>query len=160
MNTTIKTITMVVAIPVVLLLSSLSASAEEAVKYAAPTMRQTVDIIEKLAGGNFAFNQSECMAITRRTMHTSSFEYHIPLNRVGSSTDYVRTHLECVELYIDGYEKQIKRVENNGDVEMKDKADICTASRESAEKLAGAIRYLITLCGGPPCDDCDPYTWQ
>ena len=46
----------------------------------------------------------------------------------------MRTHLECVELYIDGYEKAIKRVENNGDVEMKDKVDICTASREYADK--------------------------
>lgn len=43
---------------------------------------------------------------------------------------------------------------------MKDKVDICAPDRESAEKLAGAIRYLITLCGGPQCEACDPDMWQ
>jgi len=32
--------------------------------------------------------------------------------------------------------------------------------RESAEKVARAMRYLIGLCEGPPCSDCDPFQWQ
>ena len=126
----------------------------------AESIEETVDVIEKLAGGNFRFDASSCMATTRRVMHTNWFDYHIPMKKVNPSPDYVRPHLECVEIFIDGYEKEIKRLEDNGDVEMKDKVDICTASRESAEKLARAIRYLIGLCGGPPCEDCDPNTWQ
>ena len=121
---------------------------------------ETVDVIKRLTGGNFRFDQSQCMATTRRTMHTNWFDYHVPLKKVSPTPDNVRTHLECVEVYIGGYEKAIKRVENNGDVEMKDKVDICTASRESAKKLAQALRYLISLCGGPSCEDCDPYEWQ
>jgi hypothetical protein len=160
MNTTRKTVMMFMAISVAFLLSALPVNAEYNVKYASPTMQQTVGVIEKLAGGNFRFDQAQCIATTRRTMHTNWFDYHIPLKKVNPSPDYVRTHLECVELYIDGNEKEIKRVEKNGKVEMKDKVDICAPDRESADKLAGAIRYLISLCGGPPCEDCDPYMWQ
>jgi len=152
MNAIRKHIMMLTVILAVLLLAALPVNAE--------SIEETVDVIEKLAGGNFRFDASSCMATTRRVMHTNWFDYHIPMKKVNPSPDYVRTHLECVEVYIDGYEKAIKRVEDNGDVEMKDKVDICTASRESAEKLARAIRYLIGLCGGPPCEDCDPNTWQ
>lgn len=106
MNTTRKTIMMFMAIPVAFLLSSFSVNAGETVKYAAPTMQQTVGVIEKLAGGDFSFDQAQCMATTRRTMHTNWFDYHIPLKRVTPTPDYVRTHLECVELYIDGNEKR------------------------------------------------------
>jgi hypothetical protein len=160
MNATRKTMMMLIAIPAVFLLSSLSVNAGETVTYAAPSMQQTVDVIKRLAGGDFRLDESSCKATTRRVVHTKWYDYHIPLQKVNPSPDYVRTHLECVELFIDGYEKEIKRVESNGDVEMKDKVDICTASRESADKLAGAIRYLIRLCGGPPCEDCDPKAWQ
>ena len=163
MSTTKKNIMMPAAIFTAFLLLSFpvkSEDIEETIKYAAPTMQQTLGFIDKLAGGNFTFDQSQCIATTRRSIHTKGYEYHIPLKRVNPSPDYVRTHLECVELYIDGYEKEIRRVESNGDVEMKNKVDICAQDRESAEKLARAIRYLIGLCGGPPCEDCDPYMWQ
>ena len=152
MNTTKQNIMLPMVIMVTFLLAALPVNAE--------SIEETVDVIQKLAGGNFRFDQSSCTATTRRTMHTNWFDYHVPLKKVGPTPDNVRTHLECVQLYINGYQKEIKRVEKNGDVEMKDKVDICTASRASAEKMAGAIRYLISLCGGPPCDDCDPNTWK
>ena len=133
---------------------------EETVKYKAPTMQQTLGFIDKLAGGNFGFDQSQCVVTTKRAINSVTFEYQIPLKKINPSPDYVQAHLECVDLTVDGYEKEIKRIESNGDVEMKSKADICTPDSESAEKLAKAIRYLISLCGGPPCQDCDPYAWQ
>jgi len=80
--------------------------------------------------------------------------------KINPSPDYVEPHLDCVILTVDGYAKEIKRVESNGDIEMKSKTDICTPDSASAEKLARALRYLISICGGPPCSDCDPFMWQ
>lgn len=145
------------------ILVTISASAEdieETVKYKAPTMEQTLGFIDKLAGGNFGFDQSQCVVTTKKAINSMIFEYHIPLKNINPSPDYVEAHLECVSLTVDGYEKKIERVESNGDIEMKSKADICTPDRGAAEKLAKAIRYLIGLCGGPPCEDCDPNMWQ
>jgi len=143
-----------------LALPGLAEDIEETVKYKAPTMEQTLGFIDKLAGGNFAFDQSQCVVTTKMIINQATFEYQIPLKTINPSPDYVEAHLECVALTVDGYEKKIKRIEGNGDVEMKSKADICTPDRESADKLAKAIRYLIGLCGGPPCEDCDPFMWQ
>lgn len=133
---------------------------EKTIKYKAPTMQQTTDFIEKMAIQTFSFDSGQCMVTTKMARNTVTFTYHIPLKKINPSPDYVMPSLNCVTLTVDGYEKEIKRVESNGDVEMKSKADICAADRESAEKLAKAIRYLISICGGPACQDCDPFQWQ
>jgi len=133
---------------------------EETIKYKAPTMQQTTDFIDKMTMHTFGFDPGQCMVTTKTAKNTVTFTYHIPLKKINPSPDYVMPSLNCVTLTVDGYEKEIKRVENDGNVEMRSKADICTADRESAEKLAKAIRYLIGLCGGPACQDCDPYQWQ
>ncbi|MEK6193165.1 MAG: hypothetical protein N2F24_02895 [Deltaproteobacteria bacterium] len=133
---------------------------EETIKYKAPTMQQTTDFIDKMTMHTFGFDPGQCMVTTKTAKNTVTFTYHIPLKKINPSPDYVMPSLNCVTLTVDGYEKEIKRVESNGDVEMKSKADICAADRESAEKLAKAMRYLIGLCGGPSCEDCDPFQWQ
>ena len=133
---------------------------EETIKYKAPTMQQTIEFIEKMTIHTFGFDPGQCMVTTKMAKNTVAFTYHIPLKKINPSPDYVMPSLNCVTLTVDGYEKAIKRVESNGDVEMKSKADICAADRESADKLAKAMRYLIGLCGGPRCEDCDPYQWQ
>ena len=133
---------------------------EETIKYKAPTMQQTIGYVDKLTAGNFEFNRSQCEVVTQKYINSAKFEYHIPLKKINPSPDYVKTHLECTILTVDGYENEIKRIEDNGDVEMKNRIDICTPDRESAENLTWAIRYLISLCGGPSCHDCDPYMWE
>lgn len=133
---------------------------ETTIKYQAPTMQQTTDFIEKMTMHTFGFDPGQCMVTTKMAKNTVTFTYHIPLKKINPSPDNVMPSLNCVTLTVDGYEKEIKRVESNGDVEMKSKADICAADGESAEKLAKAMRYLIGLCGGPSCEDCDPYQWQ
>jgi len=145
------------------ILASIPAAAEdieETIKYKAPTMQQTLGFIDKLAAGNFEFEQSECVVTTWKTINSTTFEYQIPLKKINPGPDYVEAHGDCVVLTVVGYEKEIKRVENNGDVEMKSKGDMCTPDSLSAIKLSRAIRYLISLCGGPPCRDCDPFMWQ
>ena len=92
--------------------------------------------------------------------NTKTFEYIIPLNKINPSPDYVEPRLSNVILTVDRYEKAIKRLEENGNVEMKSKVEISTPDKDSADKLAEAMRYLISLCGGPPCVDCDPFIWQ
>lgn len=133
---------------------------EETIKYQAPTMEQTTEFINKMTMNNFGFDPGQCIATTEWVENRATFTYHIPLKKINPSPEYVKPSLDCVTLTVDGYEKEIKRVESNGDVEMKSKADLCAADRESADKLARAMRYLIGLCGGLPCDDCDPFQWQ
>ena len=58
--------------------------------------------------------------------HTKTFEYIIPLKKINPSPDYVKPHLTNVILTVEGYEKEIKRVEENGKVEMKDKVTLYT----------------------------------
>jgi hypothetical protein len=83
---------------------------EETVKYKAPTIEQTLGFIDKLAAGNFGFDQSQCVVTTRKAINSVIFEYHIPLKKINPSPDYVQPRLECVELTVDGYEKKIKRL--------------------------------------------------
>lgn len=144
----------------ILVMPSMAEDIEETIKYKAPTMQQTTDFIEKMTMHTFAFDPGQCMAITKTSEGPDSFTYYIPLKKINPSPDYVEPSVDCVTLTVDGYEKEIKRVEGNGDVEMKSKVDICTGDRESADKVARAIRYLISICGGPPCVDCDPFKWQ
>lgn len=135
-------------------------SIEETVKYKAPTMDQTIEFIDKMTMHNFTFNPGQCLVSTKKAINTKIYIYEIPLKKINPSPEYVKPHLNCVTLTADGNEKVIKRIESNGEVEWKSRTDICTPDRESAENLAKAIRYLISICGGPPCDDCDPFQWQ
>ena len=144
----------------ILVMPSMAEDIEETIKYKAPTMQQTTDFIDKMTMNTFGFDPGQCMVTTKSAEHTMVFTYHIPLKKINPSPEYVKPSLNCVTLTVDGYEKKIKRVESNGDVEMKSKADICAADRESADKVAKAIRYLISICGGPPCNGCDPFKWQ
>ena len=159
-----KTNTMMsLVVSVIFLLPALAVDAEdiaETVKHKAPTKQQTIGFIEQVSGGNATVNPSQCVLVTRKIIHTSTLEYHIPLKKINPSPEYVEAHVECVELIADGYEEVIKRINKEGEVKMENRTDVCTPDRESAEKMARALRYLISLCGGPPCNDCDPYQWQ
>ena len=133
---------------------------EETVKYKAPSMSQTVDFINKISKGTVSVDPGQCIATTKMVKNTKTFEYIIPLKKINPSPDYVTPHLSNVILTVEGYEKKIQRVEENGNVEMKSKVELNTPDKDSAEKLAKAMRYLISLCGGPSCVDCDPFMWQ
>jgi hypothetical protein len=133
---------------------------EETVKYKAPTMDQTVDFINAISQDTVSVDPGQCTATTKTVKNTKTFEYIIPLSKINPSPDYVKPHLSNVILTVEGYEKEIKRVEENGNVEMKSKVELFTPDEDSADKLAKAMRYLISLCGGPPCIDCDPFMWQ
>ena len=163
MNTTTRKKTSTAIIFIACLLFMVPAAAEDiekTIKYKAPTMQQTTDFIEKMTVNSFGFDPGQCMATTKLAQNSVIFTYHIPLKSINPSPEYVKPSLNYVTLTVDGYEKEIKRVESNGDVEMKSKADLYTPDRESAEKVAKAMRYLIGLCGGPSCLDCDPFQWQ
>jgi len=133
---------------------------EETVKYKAPTMGQTIDFINKMTRGKVSVDPGQCIVTTKMVKNSATFEYIIPLKKINPSPDYVKPHLDNVILTVEGYEKEIKRVEENGDVEMKSKVELPTPDEDSADKVAKAIRYLISLCGGPSCVDCDPFMWQ
>ena len=133
---------------------------EETVKYKAPTMGQTVGFINKMTKNTVSVDPGQCILTTKMEKHTKTFKYIIPLKKINPSPDYVKPHLSNVILTVDGYEKEIKRVEETGDVEMKSKVELYTPDNDSAEKVAKAVRYLISLCGGPSCIDCDPFMWQ
>ena len=133
---------------------------EETVKYKAPTMDQAVDFVNKMTRGTVSVDPGQCIVTTKMEKNTRTFEYIIPLKKINPGPDHVKPHLSNVILTVEGYEKEIKRVEENGDVEMKSKVELFTPDEDSADKVAKAIRYLISLCGGPPCVDCDPFMWQ
>jgi len=113
---------------------------EKTVKYKAPTMHQKTDFIDEMTISPFNFDPGQCLVTTKWAQNRKMFTYHIPLKRINPSPEYVKPSLNCVTLTVDGYEKEIKRVESNGDVEMKSKADICTPDRTSADKVARAMR--------------------
>jgi len=139
------------------------ASAEdikETVKYKAPSMSQVVGFISKLSKGTVSVDPGQCIATTKMVKNTKTFKYIIPLKEINPSPDYVTPHLKNVILTVAGHKKKIQRVEESGKVEMKSKVELNTPDEDSAEKLAKAIRYLISLCGGPTCVDCDPFMWQ
>ena len=133
---------------------------EETVKYKAPTISQTIDFINTISRGSVSVDPGQCTASTKTAINTKTYEYIIPLSDINPSPDYVKPHLKNVILTVEGYEKKIKRVEENGNVEMKSKVELFTPDEDSADKLAKAMRYLISLCGGPTCVDCDPFLWQ
>ena len=133
---------------------------EETVKYKAPTVGQVVEFINKMTRDTVSVDPGRCIVTTKMVKNTKTYEYIIPLKKINPSPDYVKPHLDNVILTVEGYEKEIKRVEENGDVEMKSKAELFTPDKDSADKVARAMRYLISICGGPPCVDCDPFMWQ
>ena len=133
---------------------------EETVKYKAPTMGQTIDFIHDISKGTVSVDPEQCTATTQTVKNTKTFQYIIPLSKINPGPDYVKPRLSKVIITVEGYDKQIKRVEENGNVEMKSKVELFTPDEDSADKLAKAMRYLISLCGGPPCVDCDPFMWQ
>ncbi len=133
---------------------------EETVKYKAPSMSQTIAFINKMSKGSVSVDPGQCIATTEMVKNTKTFKYIIPLKKINPGPDYVVSRLSKVILTVDGYEKEIQRVEENGNVEMKSKVELNTPDKDSAEKLAKAMRYLISLCGGLPCVDCDPFMWQ
>ena len=133
---------------------------EETVKYKAPTMDQAIDFINKMTRDTVSVDPGECTVTTKMIKNTKTFNYIIPLKKINPGPDYVKPHLNKVILTVEGYEKEIKRVEENGKVEMKSKVELYTPDEDSADKVAKAMRYLIGLCGGPPCVDCDPFMWQ
>jgi len=139
---------------------ALAEDIEETIKYKAPTMEQTIDFISKISRGTVSVDPGQCTATTTMVKNNKKFDYIIPLSEINPSPDYVKPHQTNVTLTVDRYEKKIKRVEENGDVEMKSKVELSTPDKDSADKLAKAMRYLISLCGGPRCVDCDPFTWQ
>lgn len=141
-------------------LQTLAEDIEETVKYKAPTMDQTVAFLGRMTNGTVSVDPAECLVTTRMEKNTKSFTYIIPLKKINPSPDYVKAHLDNVILTVDGYAKEIKRVEEDGSEEMKSKVELFTPDKDSAVKVAKAIRYLISLCGGPPCVDCDPFMWQ
>ena len=133
---------------------------EETVKYKAPTMDQAIDFINKMTRDTVSVDPGQCTVTTKMIKNTRTFNYIIPLKKINPSPDYVKPHLNRVILTVEGYEKEIKRVEENGKVEMKSKVELYTPDEDSADKVAKAMRYLIGICGGPPCVDCDPFMWQ
>ena len=133
---------------------------EETVKYKAPTMDQAIDFINKMTRDTVSVDPGQCTVTTKMIKNTRTFNYIIPLKKINPGPDYVKPHLNKVILTVEGYEKEIKRVEENGKVEMKSKVELYTPDEDSADKVAKAMRYLIGLCGGPPCVDCDPFMWQ
>jgi len=133
---------------------------KETVKYKAPTMDQTIDFINTISRDTVSVDPGQCTATTKTVKNTKTFEYIIPLSKINPSPDYVKPHLSNVILTVEGYKKEIKRVEENGNVEMKSKVELFTPDEDSADKLAKAMRYLIGLCGGQTCIDCDPFMWQ
>ena len=139
---------------------ALAEDIEETVKYKAPTMGQTIGFINKLTKHTVSVDPGQCIVTTKMEKHTKTFKYIIPLKKINPSPDYVKPHLTNVILTVEGNKKEIKRVEEDGNVEMKDKVTLYTPDNDSADKLAKAMRYLISLCGGPSCVDCDPFMWQ
>jgi hypothetical protein len=133
---------------------------EETVKYKAPSMSQTIAFINKISKGSVSVDPGQCIATTEMVKNTKTFKYIIPLKKINPGPDHIAPRLSKVILTVDGYEKEIQRVEENGNVEMKSKVELNTPDKDSAEKLAKAMRYLISLCGGLPCVDCDPFMWQ
>jgi archaellum component FlaF (FlaF/FlaG flagellin family) len=133
---------------------------EETVKYKAPTMDQAIGFINKMTSGTVNVDPTQCLVTTKMVKNNRTFEYLIPLKKINPSPNYVKPHLNNVILTVEGYEKEIKRVDENGDVEMRSKVELFTRDEDSADKVARAMRYLISLCGGPPCVDCDPFMWQ
>lgn len=142
------------------LFHALAEDIEETVKYKAPTMDQTIDFINDISKGTVSVDPEQCTATTKTVKNTKTFTYIIPLSKINPGPNYVKPHLRRVIITVEGYEKQIKRVEENGNVEMKSKVELFTQDEDSADKLAKAMRYLISLCGGPSCIDCDPFMWQ
>lgn len=60
----------------------------------------------------------QCIVTTKMEKNNATFKYIIPLKKINPGPDYVKPHLSNVILTVEGYEKEIKRIEENGDVEM------------------------------------------
>jgi hypothetical protein len=163
MKSVIRNIIISVIISIANLFFSIPVSAEdirETVKYKAPTMDQTIGFIQEMTTNNVGFEPEQCILITKAAKNNVTFEYRIPLKKINPSPGYVKSRLNCVTLTVDGYKKEIQRIGRDGKEEWRSKVDVCTANQESAEYLANAMRYLISICGGQSCVGCNPFPWQ
>jgi len=132
----------------------------ETVKYKAPTMDQTLGFIQKMTADDVGFEPEQCILITNAVINGITYEYRIPLKEINPSPGYVKPHLSNVVLTVDKYEKKIQRIGRDGKEELKSKVNIWAENEPSAEMLANALRYLISICGGQACVGCEPFPWQ
>jgi len=145
---------------IIISIPALAEDIEETVKYKPPTMDQTVDYIQGITPGFVGFESGECMLTTTMVINSVAYEYHIPLKELDPSPSYVSTRLACVTLTVPRNQKKILRIGRDNKEKLKQKVDICTDNRESAQHLATAMRFLIVLCAGKPCNNCPPFPWQ
>jgi len=163
MKNVIRNIIISTIISIACLFFTIPVSAEdvrETVKYKAPTMNQAIGFIQEMTTNNVGFEPGQCILITKAVNNNVTYEYRTPLKKINPSPGHVKPRLNCVVLTVDGYKKEIQRIGKDGKEEWKSKVDVCTANKESAEQLANAMRYLISICGGRSCVGCDPFPWQ
>jgi hypothetical protein len=110
--------------------------------------------------GNVDFEPEQCILITNAVINGITYEYRIPLKEINPSPGYVKPRLSNVVLTVDKHKKKIQRIGRDGKEELKSKVNMWTANEPSAEMLANALRYLISICGGKTCVGCDPFPWQ
>ena len=140
--------------------STLAEDLDETVKYKPPTMDQTVDYISSIMTSFVGFDSGECILTSHMIKNRTTFVYHTPLKEMDPSPSFVSTRLSCVTLTAPRNQKIIMRIGKDNKEDMKNKVDVCTQNRESAEHLATALRYLIGLCSGNACVNCPPFPWQ
>ena len=163
MGSVIRNIILLAIISMVSFLFTIPVSAEdieETAKYKPPTMDQTLDFIQRMTTAVADFEPEECILITSAVKNNVTFEYRTPLKEINPSPGYVKARLTYVDVTVENYKKKIERIGKGGKVEMKSKVTLWTADEASAEKLANAVRYLISICGGKTCVGCNPFPWQ
>ena len=133
---------------------------EETAKYKPPTMDQTLDFIQRMTTAAADFEPEECILITSAVKNNITYEYRTPLKEINPSPGFVKARLTYVDVTVVNYKKKIERIGKGGKVDMKSKVTLWTADEASAEKLANAVRYLISICGGKTCVGCNPFPWQ
>jgi len=163
MKSTIRNIFISAIISIASLFFTIPVSAEdvrETAKYKAPNMDQTIGFIQEMTLDNVGFEPEQCILTNKVVINNYTYEYITTLKEINPSPGHVKPRLNCVVLTVDGFKKKIKRIGRDGKEEWKSKVDVCTANKESAEKLANAMRYLISICGGQTCVGCNPFPWE
>ena len=163
MESAIRKLIVVGIISIVSFIITIPVSAEdleETVKYQAPTMNQTLGFIQRMTTGQIKFEQEECILIISAVKKNITYVYRIPLKEINPSPGYVKQRLANVDVTVDKYKKKIQRIGRDGKEELKSKVSLWTDNEQSAKMLANALRYLISICGGKTCVNCDPFPWQ
>ncbi len=163
MESAVRKIFILAIISIVSFIFTIPVSAEdieETVKYKAPTLDQTLGFIQEMTSGTLGFEEGECILITSAVINRATFEYRIPLKEINPSPGSVKQRLTYVDVAVDNYKNKIQRIGKDGKEEWKSKVSIWTENELSAKQVANALRYLISICGGKTCVDCDPFPWQ